>query len=391
MRNLTISGLTKTFRTRGGQTVAIENLDLEVHDGELLVLLGPSGCGKTTTLRALAGLEIPDAGRISFGDQVVFDAERRIDVKPHKRDIGMVFQSFALWPHMTVRRNIAYPLRARRKRDGLKQGWVEEAAALVDCENLLKRYPSQLSGGQQQRVALARALVARPAVMLFDEPLSNLDAKLRDQLRADLHRLHRQVGFTGVYVTHDQAEALALGERLAIMRDGRIEQLDTPEMVFSRPRTEYVASFIGIDNVIELRRADGRWTPGVGQLHGAVADYESAVVRIRVRREDVKLHASADELGPSEIGVSGGTVVDVSFAGRKRAVVVDIGESRLFADLDASARIPDPGDVVVVSFDPKRALVYGEDGELVGAATGREEDLVVETPVAPLHAAGTSS
>ncbi|HSY16028.1 MAG TPA: ABC transporter ATP-binding protein [Jatrophihabitantaceae bacterium] len=365
MGDLTVSGLTKSFGARGSKMLAVDDFNVEVKDRELLVLLGPSGCGKSTTIRALAGLEAPDAGRITYGSQVVFDAARHIDVRPNKRDIGMVFQSFALWPHMTVRRNIAYPLKARRRRELIAQKAVEKAAELVDCTALLDRYPSQLSGGQQQRVALARALVARPAVMLFDEPLSNLDAKLRDQLRTDLHRLHREVGFTGVYVTHDHAEALALGDRLAIMRAGRIEQLGTPALVFSRPRTEYVAGFIGIDNVIELRRdGDGWGCPG-GSVHGAVPAYESDVVRLRIRNEDVRLRMSTAELTSAETGIAGATVVDVSFQGRSWAIVADLGGVRISADLDGSGRVPSAGDTVIVTFEAQHALVYGATGELL--------------------------
>src|SRR5689334_18763548 len=173
MSRVVIDGLVKHFHGNP-PTKAVDDLGLEIDQGEFLILLGPSGCGKTTALRCLAGLETPSAGRISFGDTTVFDASRRVNLSPDKRNVGMVFQSYALWPHMTVRKNIAYPLRARKLRQGLKAGWVEETAALVDCGPLLDRYPAQLSGGQQQRVALARGLVARPELVLFDEPLSNL-------------------------------------------------------------------------------------------------------------------------------------------------------------------------------------------------------------------------
>src|SRR5205814_7645140 len=169
----------------------------------------------------------------------------RINVPPNKRSLGMVFQSYALWPHMTVRKNIGYPLRASGIKGAQANGKIEEVATLVDTTNLLDRYPSQLSGGQQQRVALARGLVARPDLVLFDEPLSNLDARLRDQVRTEIHELHRRLHFTAVYVTHDQTEALALGDRLAIMRAGTVEQLATPDQVFEEPATEYVAGFIG--------------------------------------------------------------------------------------------------------------------------------------------------
>src|SRR5205814_3183671 len=187
----------------------------------------PSGCGKTTTLRCIAGLETGENGSIAFGDRTVFDAERRTNVPPNKRNIGMVFQSYALWPHMTVRKNIGYPLRTRRIKGAQAKGWIEKVAALVDTTQLLDRHPAQLSGGQQQRIALARGLVARPELVLFDEPLSNLDARLRDQVRAELHELHQRLHFTAVFVTHDQSEALALGDRIAIMRSGKIEQYGT--------------------------------------------------------------------------------------------------------------------------------------------------------------------
>ena len=204
----------------------------------------------------------------------------------------MVFQSYALWPHMTVRKNIAYPLRARGLKHGLKGGWVEETAKLVDCGQLLDRYPAQLSGGQQQRVALARGLVARPDLVLFDEPLSNLDARLRDQVRAEIHELHGRLGFTAVFVTHDQSEALALGDRLAIMRDGRIEQYDTPEHVFEHPATEYVAEFIGMSNRLVCEHHDGGWACD-GQVFGGAplqASPLGGVVAARLRSVDIHLH-----------------------------------------------------------------------------------------------------
>src|SRR5207248_266841 len=211
-----------------------------------------------------------DEGSVSFGGRSVFDASRRVNVPPDKRNVGMVFQSYALWPHMTVRKNISYPLRARRTRRDIARQWVAETASLVECENLLDRYPGQLSGGQQQRVALARGLVARPDLMLFDEPLSNLDARLREQVRTQIHELHERLEFTAVFVTHDQSEALALGDRLAIMRDGRVEQLDGPERIFEEPASEYVAEFIGMSNRLRLRRApDGTWTLDAAAVTGA--------------------------------------------------------------------------------------------------------------------------
>lgn len=251
-----VSNLTKTF----GSNTIVDQLDLDIEDGEFLVLLGPSGCGKTTTLRCIAGLETPEGGSITFKDHTVFDASARINVPAYKRNIGMVFQSYALWPNMTVRENIRYPLKVRRMKSAMASGQVETAAGMVDCGALLDRYPSQLSGGQQQRVAVARGLVAQPDLVLFDEPLSNLDARLRDQVRSQIHQLHQRLGFTAVFVTHDQAEAFALGDRLAIMKAGKIEQYDTPERVYETPSSDYVAAFIGMANRLELVRRHEGWT-----------------------------------------------------------------------------------------------------------------------------------
>ncbi|MGE0305833.1 MAG: ABC transporter ATP-binding protein [Acidimicrobiia bacterium] len=363
MAGLIIEGLRKEFQSGNTPVVAVDDLTLTIEDGELLVLLGSSGCGKTTTLRLVAGLEQGTRGRISIGDRVVYDAARRIDMSPNRRNIGMVFQSYALWPHMTVRRNIAYPLRARRIREGLSDGWVEQAASLVDCTGLLDRYPSQLSGGQQQRIAVARALVARPTLLLFDEPLSNLDARLRDQLRHEIHQLHRRVGFTGLYVTHDQAEALAIGDRLAIMRDGRIEQLGTPREVFERPATEYVASFIGVGNRIDLHTEAGRWASSSGQLVGDVPALAGENATVRVRPEAVRL-GSVESMCRGEMGVSGATIVDATYAGTHLDAIARFGDGRTI-----HARVPlatdssyDVGSDVTVIVNTSKALFFAADG-----------------------------
>jgi iron(III) transport system ATP-binding protein len=334
---ITIRGLTKRF---GGKTptTAIDALDLEIEPGEFLVLLGPSGCGKTTTLRCLAGLETADEGHIGFGDDVVFDASRGVDVPPNKRHIGMVFQSYALWPHMSVRKNIGYPLRARRVDRAKQNEWIEEIAQLVDCRPLLDRYPAQLSGGQQQRIALARGLVARPDVMLFDEPLSNLDARLRDLVRSEIHELHRRLGFTAVYVTHDQVEALALGDRLAVMRSGALEQLDTPQRTFERPATEYVAGFIGMVNRLLLERLDGVWThegnPVEGDLPTALAS--STTLAVRTRAEDVEL-IPVDASPPRGSFALRGVLADSEFGGRHLDLVVEVGLVRLQSRMPVGA------------------------------------------------------
>ncbi len=338
MSNVSIRALSKRF---GGKVpaTAIDDLALEIQPGEFLVLLGPSGCGKTTTLRCIAGLESADEGTITFGERTVFDASARVNVPPNKRNIGMVFQSYALWPHMTVRQNIAYPLQAQRVKRATASEWIEEVAALVDCGTLLDRYPAQLSGGQQQRVALSRGLVARPDLVLFDEPLSNLDARLRDQVRSEIHELHQRLHFTAVYVTHDQSEALALGDRLAIMRAGKIEQLGRPEEVFEEPATEYVAGFIGMENRLSLERKEGCWAhvgePVTGELGFDNRSLDSLVAR--TRPEDLQLARPGSPVAPDTLTFKA-IVADSEFGGRWMDVLLTAGGTRLHSRMPAGER-----------------------------------------------------
>ncbi len=369
MSRVIIQGLSKQFSSKP-PTKAVDDLHLEIEEGEFLVLLGPSGCGKTTTLRCLAGLEEPDEGRIAFGNQSVFDSNIKIDVPPDKRSIGMVFQSYALWPHMTVRQNIEYPLRVRKHREALAEDWAGKMATLVQCEALLDRYPAQLSGGQQQRVSLARALVGRPGLVLFDEPLSNLDAKLRHHVRSFLHELHTQLRFTAVFVTHDQSEALALGDRLAIMRSGKIEQLDTPRSIFERPITEYVADFIGMNNRIVLESAGGDWAcngaPVIGTLPGL---HRHEWVAVRLRPEDLQVGVSKERTGEDRIGLAA-TIIDATFAGRHFDLVVSVGGSRFLARVssdssDAASGCLMAGAATTVWFQRQDAVFYSRTGEAI--------------------------
>jgi iron(III) transport system ATP-binding protein len=386
--HVSIQGLTKRFDGKP-PTVAVDDLDLELEEGEFLVLLGPSGCGKTTTLRCLAGLETPGAGRITLGDTVVFDGARKVNLSPDRRVIGMVFQSYALWPHMTVRKNIAYPLKARKMRVALRGGRVEETAKLVDCQELLDRYPAQLSGGQQQRVALARGLVASPDLVLFDEPLSNLDARLRDQVRADLHELHRTRPFTAVFVTHDQSEALALGQRMAIMRSGSIEQLGAPEDVFEQPATEYVAAFIGMSNRLRLTYADGAWTCAGRPVTGApVAPATAGPTTVaRLRPDDAQLVIHPDDLGTRASGIPV-VVADVEYGGRHLDVMVDVDGAPGADPHRVHARIPSGardswarrlarGDRLTLAFEPTAARFFAADGESGAADAEIDETLDV--------------
>jgi ABC-type Fe3+/spermidine/putrescine transport system ATPase subunit len=238
---LRIENLYKTF----DRVVAVNRINLEIREGEFFTLLGSSGCGKTTTLRMIGGLEKPDGGAIHLGDQCLVSAEKNLFIKPEKRNMGMVFQSYALWPHMTVFENVSYPLKLRRIKGGQAEKKVTEVLGLVGLGGLEDRQAPALSGGQQQRVALARALVFSPKVLLLDEPLSNLDAQLREEMRRELKALQRRVNVTVIFVTHDQIEALSLSDRIAIMKFGVLEQVGTPEEVYYKPATPFVRDFLG--------------------------------------------------------------------------------------------------------------------------------------------------
>ncbi|NOU63433.1 ATP-binding cassette domain-containing protein [Paenibacillus sp. LMG 31461] len=258
--SLLLSGISKSF----GSMTALEGIQLSLAKGRFTTLLGPSGCGKTTLLRIIAGLETPDEGELHFGDVCLFSKKGRINRPVHKRNFGMVFQDFALWPHLTVLENVAFGLKAT----GDKANWRQrtmEAIELVQLEGKEKRYPHELSGGQQQRVALARAIVVQPQLVLFDEPMSALDALLREEMRLELMNLVRRIGFTTVYVTHDQTEAMSMSDEIIVMKDGRILQKDTPEAVYKKPKHPFTARFIGKTNWLEVdkrlvRPEHVRWT-----------------------------------------------------------------------------------------------------------------------------------
>ncbi|MEM2414106.1 MAG: ABC transporter ATP-binding protein, partial [Sulfolobales archaeon] len=251
---------------RFGKVLAVDKVSVEIEKGEFFTFLGPSGCGKTTTLRIIAGLEIPDEGR------VIMDGADITYLPPHKRDTAMVFQNYALWPHMTVFENVAYGLKVRKYPKEEIRRKVKEVLELVRLEGLEDRYPTQLSGGQQQRVALARALVVEPKALLLDEPLSNLDAKLRIEMREELKRIQKSLNITAVYVTHDQEEAMVLSDRIAVMNRGRVVQIGSPEELYGRPKTLFVATFIGKYNILE---------GVVREVEGDTVSIESSGIRIR--------------------------------------------------------------------------------------------------------------
>ncbi len=265
---LQVRDLCKTFQGHESKTdrvYAVDHVSFTVEEGKFFTLLGPSGCGKTTTLRCIAGLETPDSGEIVVADRVLYSGKEKITVSPNDRNLGMVFQSYAIWPHMNVFDNVAFPLRVGKRRRTPKavvRERVERALSVVELDHLAGRFATKLSGGQQQRLALARALVIEPALLLLDEPLSNLDAKLRESLRFELKRLQREQGITTVYVTHDQSEALSMSNSVAVMQEGRIAQLGDPFDIYLQPENAFVADFVGSTNFLEgevTGRQDDAW------------------------------------------------------------------------------------------------------------------------------------
>ncbi len=251
-----------------GEDRAVDGISFSVPEGKFLTLLGPSGCGKTTTLMCIAGLHKPDSGEITVGGRDFTSMKKKVFLPPEKRDIGMVFQSYAIWPHMTVEQNVSYPLDIRKVNPSEISDRVNETLRLVGLDDMVGKNATQLSGGQQQRAALARAIVSRPSLLLFDEPLSNLDLKLRERMRVELKRIQHEVGITSIYVTHDQAEALVISDDIIVMSKGRIEQTGGPHAIYARPRNRYVSNFIGVANLLEGRIVRGSLGPGEIEVEG---------------------------------------------------------------------------------------------------------------------------
>jgi iron(III) transport system ATP-binding protein len=335
--SLEVEGLEKRF----GETAVVRGLSLSIGAGEIVSLLGPSGCGKTTALRMIAGLETPDAGRIRIEDRVVLD--RGVDVAPERRRIGMVFQSYAVWPHRSVRENVAYPLQVAKDADALRK--ADDALALVHLEGMGDRAPGTLSGGQQQRVALARALVARPSLLLFDEPLSNLDAKLREDMRHEIRQLAKGSGITSVYVTHDRAEAFSVSDRVAVILDGRVAQIDVPAAIYAEPRDLRTARFLGRLSLLEgaVRTGDREVTIGGCAIPATFGD--PGPQKLAVRPESVEI---------GEEGIEG-TVLRSTFLGERVEVVVETAFGEIRADAPARGA-PAPGETVRVRIAEGRML-----------------------------------
>jgi iron(III) transport system ATP-binding protein len=339
-------------------------LSLTIADGEFLTLLGPSGCGKSTTLAALAGLDVPDGGTIRVGKDVYFDAAQGINLPPERRSCGLVFQSYALWPHMTVFGNCEFPLKLRKVPAAERRSRIAEALKLVEMDAFAERFPHQLSGGQQQRVALARTLVYRPLVLLLDEPLSNLDARLRERSRVWLSQVTKQVGLTTVYVTHDQSEALALSDRIAVMNKGRISQLGTPRDIYNRPSDAFVADFIGSSNFLK-GRTDGKG--GIDLSGGARIELPTprslaagAAVVVAVKPEDLRLHSQrpAGKAG----GLVAGKLIGRSYLGARTQYLVHTAGTELRVESTDTAHGTQDGQEVWVEISEGCGVAFETEG-----------------------------
>ncbi len=355
MAGVTLSGVSKTYSQAG--LPAINDLNLEIRDGQFVTLLGPSGCGKTTTLRLIAGYMAPDAGTIHVGERLVSSKDTLI--LPEHRGMGMVFQNYAVWPHKTVFQNVVFGLKLRKVPASKAREGVEQALALVGLSGYENRLPNELSGGQQQRVALARSIVVEPEILLLDEPLSNLDAKLREHMRSELKQLQRRIGITFIYVTHDQAEALALSDQIAVIHEGCLQQFGPPREVYNRPVNRTVADFMGNVNLLEgkVLSSDGRKGEILiaGRLRTVAAlpagIQAGAAIDVALRPENIELKRLENASAAS------GTVVDHTFLGNISEYQVALDNQRLRVQTHPSANIA-LGDAVEISFAPDTMSVF---------------------------------
>ncbi|MEO6985587.1 MAG: ABC transporter ATP-binding protein [Paralcaligenes sp.] len=354
-----IEGLSKNYVSEGKTVRALDNINLTIPANEIFTLLGPSGCGKTTLLRCIVGLETPDEGEISIGGDVVWSNKKGISVPPEKRGLGMVFQTYAIWPHMSVFDNVAYPLQVRGVRRELIRERVAKTLQFVQLEGVENRSATKLSGGQQQRVALARALVAEPKVILFDEPLSNLDAKLREETRKELRTFLGELNITAVYVTHDRVEALALSDSIAVMRAGKIVEIGTPQKIYFDADHRFVADFIGRANLIEAR---------VQSQGGGVTTVDSGLGIITCQYRDLPLASSATLcVRPEFVRITGGQanadvntlngrIESLAFVGEVYEAEIRVGTELLLARIDPDVNVKE-GDRVDFSLAPAHCLL----------------------------------
>ncbi|CAD5243274.1 ABC transporter ATP-binding protein [Thermococcus camini] len=350
-----------------GEFTAVKDMNLHVKDGEFMILLGPSGCGKTTTLRMIAGLEEPSRGQVYIGDTLVADPEKGVFVPPKDRDIAMVFQSYALYPHMTVYDNIAFPLKLRKVPKAEIDERVREVAEMLGLTELMKRKPRELSGGQRQRVALGRAIVRKPHVFLMDEPLSNLDAKLRVKMRAELKRLQKQLGVTTIYVTHDQVEAMTMGDRIAVINQGVLQQVGTPDEVYNRPANTFVAGFIGAPpmNFIDATITEDGFAD-FGEFRLKLLPDQVEVLRDRgllgkevifgIRPEDLYDAMFAQVKIPGE-NMARAMVEIIENLGNEKIVHLSVGEVTFLGAFRSESRVVEGQEVDVV-FDMRKIHIF---------------------------------
>jgi iron(III) transport system ATP-binding protein len=360
---LRVSGLCTDYVDEHGRTIRAANeLAFEVPQGKLFTLLGPSGCGKTTTLRSIAGLERPRRGEISVGGEAVYSSARNLFVAPNARGLGMVFQSYAIWPHMTVFENAAFPLRVGRKKLSRQEIETRVTRVLhtVALADMAGREATKLSGGQQQRLALARALVMEPRVLLLDEPLSNLDAKLRERMRFELKRLQRDLEITTLYVTHDQSEALALSHSIAVMNAGRFEQVGPPREVYERPANAFVADFVGSTNFLSATVSAADGAPGFYRVRSELGEMKVQGLEALAPADKVVLSVRPEDIHLSETRSAGdnvwqGTVDQKVFLGESADFQVAVGERRLQARVHPSLRTR-VGEPIFVHIDPEKCV-----------------------------------
>lgn len=353
MTSIRLESITKRF----GSTVALRNINLQIAAGELFFLLGPSGCGKSTLLRILAGLHEPDAGRVFFND-------KDVTAQPtQRRNAVMCFQSYALWPHLSVRENVRFGLSVRRMPSTEQKQRIAEVLELVQMDRLADRKPNQLSGGQQQRVALARALAVQPACLLLDEPLSNLDAKLRMEMRGEIRRICKQAGLTTVYVTHDQKEALSIADRIAVLKDGDLMQLGTPSQLYHRPNSAFVAEFIGQTNllpgsVVDRSGQTVRVRTAIGDVAAAAGGVVASQVILSVRPEQIRLGSASS----SAINRFSGSLTETTFLGEASEHTIDISGTRL--RVISAPPVFDAPKQITLGFSPEDVVVLSGSGAL---------------------------
>jgi iron(III) transport system ATP-binding protein len=347
MASVELRGLTKRY----GAHAVVDQVSLRIPHGALVCLLGPSGCGKTTTLRLVAGFVEPSDGEIVVGERTVSSV--RQTVPPERRNMSMIFQSYALWPHMTVTENVAYGLRLRKLDAATIRGKVQAILATTKLEALAERYPGELSGGQQQRVALARALVVEPEILLLDEPLSNLDANLREEMRFEVRRLHDQYRYTTIYVTHDQAEAMTTADQIVVMNGGRIEQAGTPEEVYDRPASEFVARFLGGTNIVRGRSLDDRHISfaGVSLRCGAGSLASGAETAVSIRQHDIRLLSAPPGDGQNVVPAR---IARHVFLGNSRDYLVEAADGTQLRVIAPADQAMAPGSAVWIHLPPDR-------------------------------------